>query len=219
VNERLCCPRVEATAWSARGAVDVSNQATLDQVGVTATLDGGVYRIVTTRQEGLPEQVGVHLSIAVPSAGAITVYNRGGPVMIVGAAGAVQVENGRGPVESEWWDDDAWIQLRTPAAIDQPVALVTDSGDVAIILGPAARGALDLQSPAGIPNARARVGTFDQFRATGHSITARYNDGANPILLRTDNGDATALMIEHPESYSMSMRERMRLNVTTPRLR
>lgn len=209
VDDRLTAPTVEATS---RSGGDADDKYTLDQLGVTATLENGVYRVVASRQDSLPAQVSMHLAISVPSAGDISVYNRGGPVKILNAGAGVQVENGRGTAEDddtadEWLDEDdgPWIQLRTAGAIDKPVALVTDSGDVAIIVGPQAKGAFDLQAPAGEARANARVGTFDQFKARQHFITGRYNNGTNPVLLRTETGNARALMIERPDDYTMRM--------------
>lgn len=209
VNERLSGPRVSATAWSCGEKVDARAMETQGQMGVTAAMTDGVYRVAATAGESLPAGVGMHLSVQVPSAGAITVYNRGGPVKIIGATSGVQVENGRGPqTDDDCWVDEQhtpWVQLRTDAPIDQPIALVTDAGDVAIILGPGAKGALDLQAPAGDVRANARVGTFDELKSKHRSLTGRYNGGTNPVLLRTESGNARALMIEKPADYSMLM--------------
>jgi hypothetical protein len=208
VSDHLCCPRVEATAWSC----DDAPKEELGQVQVAATLisdpaGGPVFRVVSTRPQGACERTGVDLMIRVPSAGAITVYNRGGPVKIVDAPAAVQVENGR-LVPGEDGDDDEqrpWIQVRSKASIDQPVALVTDSGDVVLLVGPGSRGLLDIQAPRGEAHARARVGTCDQVQSGLHQVTARYNSGTNPVLLRTEDGDATAMMLERPEDYKQPM--------------
>ncbi len=216
VDERLKEPSVEAVTWAVDRDANVSDPEVTSQLSITSGLeesaDGSrVFRVVATGREGLRADVGVNLAIRVPSAGAINVYNRGGPVMIKGATNAVQVENGRGPQGEnsyESWDaesDDAWIQLKTTAPIDDPIALVTDSGDVAIVLGPGARGVFDIQAPNGAASARAHVGTFDRFKGTGHSISARYNGGTNPVLLQTERGDATAIMTENSETFMFRM--------------
>jgi hypothetical protein len=210
VDSRLNAPSVSATGISE--STDSGEANDLSRLSVQASLaaDGSVYKVVAGRPDGIDDDVRLELSIRVPSAGSIKVYNRGGPVKITGAPAGVQVENGRSPGQD---DDDldvlesteAWIQVRTGGAIEQPVALVTDYGDVTLILGNAAKGDFTIQAPGGMAYARARVGSFDRFRGSAHEITARYNQGTNPVLLRTEHGDAYALMMESPETYSQRM--------------
>lgn len=155
-----------------------------------------------------PEDVWVDLTIRMPSCNGVIIWNRGGPVELVGVSGAVHVENGpldpipgRGAGRS-----DGRIELRTDAAMTEPVALVTTRGTVVYQVGPNSTGMFELVSGDRPTQFYCREVRPDQTTVKGNNLTVQLNGGHNPVMLRSDEGLVRAKVVEDAATFTNHLR-------------
>lgn len=147
----------------------------------------------------LPDHKGhdARLTIIAPTCGGVRIVNGKGEVVLVGVSGAIHVENERGNIE-----------VRTNHALTDPVALTTRKGDV-YVQGPfASSGAIDVDAGDGraVFEAPDRASTIKNHSARGGRYTVVYNDGANPMLIRTGDGTAAVMFIKNPQDRVRAFR-------------
>lgn len=147
---------------------------------------------------GAPERTEVDITVRTPRCDGVRVSNAYGPVVLIGVGGAITVENGSGGRPG------GRIELRTGRDIIDPVALVTTSGRVSAVLTPASRGEVDLYTEEGSASFIGDVGGISRVRPGPRRWRAVWNDGANPLVVRSERGDVRVLVVESPETYSIT---------------
>lgn len=173
----------------------------LEQSPCDVTFDerDGAPVLIVRSHSALPDQDErrATLRIVAPSSGGVRVINGGGEVILVGVSGAIHVENERGPIE-----------VRTEHALIDPVALNTGKGNIYLQAPFASTGAIDVDAGSGraVFEAPHHAAKITQHRATRGRFTAVYNGGANPVLLRTGDGNASVMFIENPRGRVRTFR-------------
>lgn len=149
-----------------------------------------------------PDEVWVDLTIRMPACDGAIIWNRGGPVELVGVSGAVHVENG--PLEVAGRGEgrsDGRIELRTNEPMTAPVALVTKRGTVVYQVGPNSTGMIELVSgdrPVEFYSPGLRP---DMVSGDGKRMTVQLNGGQNPVMLRSEEGLVRAAVLDEPVEY------------------
>lgn len=194
VNPRVSGAIIESTAGiSTKDDFTPKNEGeVVNALGVTADLvsqDGmGVLKIVSTSQRPQAEDQKVDLRITMPRCDGVNIDNRGGLVMVVGASGAHTITNRQGPVE-----------VRTNAAITDPVTLTTTDGNIYYQVPAGSSGTFDLVTLKGECAFRNEVTDVQKDTySTRETLSTVLNNGENPVVLRTNEGDARVWVIKDP---------------------
>ncbi|MBX3357399.1 MAG: hypothetical protein KF745_03125 [Phycisphaeraceae bacterium] len=143
-----------------------------------------------------PAEVWADITLRVPSCSGAMIWNRGGPVELIGVTGAIQVDNGR------FADSSGPIRVRTDKPVTSPVALTTEEGTVLLQIPTASMGMFELASGEGSVELASTTIRPNFVTSDGQTTRAQINGGTNAILLRSYKGTVCAMVIENPESYT-----------------
>lgn len=194
VNPRIKGAIIESTAGiSTRDDFTPKNdREVVDALSVSADLisqgETGVLKIVSSSQRPQAEDQRVDLRITMPRCDGVNIDNRGGLVMVVGASGAHTITNREGPVE-----------VRTNTAITDPVTLTTTDGNIYYQVPAGSSGAFDLVTLRGECAFRNEVTDVQKDTySTREQLSTVLNNGENPVVLRTNEGDARVWVIKDP---------------------
>ncbi len=169
---------LELVASSVDVTVDVQDRGGLPAVAVTTTS--------TTDPAGFF----VDLDIRMPSAEGLRIRSGGGVIRVSNIRGAVDIESAKGSME-----------VRTPAALDQPISMVTGSGNIYLIVPPGVRGDITMRANGGkayIDSDTTKAQFTKTMTVTADSLSTAVNDGSNPINLQTTGGTIRLWILEHP---------------------
>lgn len=194
VNPRVKQAVIESNA--AVGARDFKSPAKdrdiIDALAVSADFtsadDRAVLKVVSTSQRPEADDQRVDLKITLPRCDGVSIDNRGGLVMVVGASGAHTITNRLGPVE-----------VRTNTPIVDPVTLTTTDGNIYYQVPPGSSGSFDLATLSGECAFQNKVTDVQKDSYyTRQTLSTVLNDGTNPIVARTNAGDISVWVIENP---------------------
>jgi hypothetical protein len=195
-------PRVRAAQVSAR--VRTSTRGTWKKEGdlvaaadvkATSTIgaNGRTLTVVSAPATQPPKDIAVDLFIRVPKVSATHVRNSGGSVEVVRTEGPVDVVNSGSGGD---------IQVRTGAAMTEPSTLMTNSGRVLYQVGPGSTGRFDLAADKGpSPQFSSRLGEANDVRPEMLRYTCIFNDGKNPVVLRSGDGLVRATVMADAGEY------------------
>lgn len=139
----------------------------------------------------------IDIVIYVPRADGVRVRNAGGNVTVIGATGVIDVESGT--PEREGGD----IEIRTDGPIHEPITAWSSHGDVKMVVSRDSSGTIDLVAPRGRVTFDGRYGVTEHSRPQRGRWTGVWNDGINPITLRSDDGDVVIMVAENPSMYTL----------------
>lgn len=166
-------------------------KASLDQITSTVELlsgeSGPVLGIRTWTAHAEPYFQRTHVHITLPHADGLRVRTQRGRVWAVGIEGLVDVETTEGGV-----------RVMTNLAMRRPVTIVNRGADIDYRVRGESTGAIDAITVRGEVNQRVRYGHLIITSATGASLKAVLNDGTNPIVLRTVDGDIRIAVVNDP---------------------
>jgi len=183
---------VETDVHVAERVAEEERQAVADEVQVTTSLEGEPPRQVL-RVEAVSPRPGaadheVSLVIRAPSVQGVLARNRSGHIVLEGVGGAIQAESEEGSIE-----------VRTDRRLDQPIALITTSGNILFKAPPTTQGAFELRT------GQEGFVAFDTAAVAPEDVYASHaywrgfvNDGANPVLLQSQTGSVRAWIREDP---------------------
>ena len=121
-----------------------------------------------------------------------------GRVDVVTDHGRVLVEDNRGGVTVKTSFAD--VRMRTPWAITEPCRIDVRDGDVEWIVRGESSGRFDCETIGGRIHVFARYGRWiaTNPRNDHDSLVATLNGGANPVVVRAQDGDISILVVEDP---------------------
>lgn len=171
------------------------DSAKLDEVfgavNVTAeVIEDGPRGTLRVRSSSLREEDDhrVDLVIRTPRCDGLRVVNEGGLVLAVNCAGATEVMNRRGSVE-----------IRTSRPMVDPVTITTTDGNIYYQVPPGSTGQFDLLTLDGTTTFVDRTGNTSQsVPGARDAYAGALNDGTNPVVARTNNGDVRVWVIDNP---------------------
>ena len=139
----------------------------------------------------------IDVIVYVPRADGVRVRNAGGKIKIIGATGVIDAESGA--PDREGGD----IEIRTDGPIHEPITAWSSHGDVKMVVSKDSSGTIELVAPRGRVTFDGRYGVTEHSRPERGRWTGIWNDGINPITLRTDDGDALIMIADHPTMYTL----------------
>jgi len=159
-----------------------------------------VYSIRTVPNWPDRTEVWADVTLRMPRCDGVRIYNRGGIVRLTGVSGALQIDNG------EFGGRRGSIEVRTDEAMIDPVALVTDSGDVVYQITTGSTGEFTLDSLDGEETFDAAIVLPRMVRSDGTVTRATVGDEHNAVLLRSNKGDVKVVYMNEPEKYVRRLR-------------
>jgi hypothetical protein len=191
-NERLTEATVTVTRQARHGTSrKKESKASLADIGYSAVVvpgkTGPVLEIRTWTGNPEPHFQRAHLAIDVPVVTDVTVRARNGLVEAVDIEGAADIESFGGDV-----------RIMTNRPMRQPVTVVNDRGDIDYRVRGESTGSLDCVAVKGKVDYRVRNGRLIVNEVAHDTLRATLNDGANPIRLRTTNGDIRVAVVHNP---------------------
>lgn len=139
----------------------------------------------------------VDIIVYVPRADGVRVRNAGGKVTVIGATGAIDIESGLPEIAG------GDVEIRTDARLDQPITASSTGGDVSLVASRDSAGTFELSAPRGRTTFDGRFGVVDDSRPSKGHWTGVWNDGINPVSLRSDTGNTVVMIAEHPTMYTL----------------
>jgi len=170
----------------------------LDHVVASAELVPGdlgpALRVRTSTTDPEPHFQRAHIWVELPAIDDVRIRTATGRIDVRFAEGRADLETGRGS-----------ILFATPAPITQSATLVTNDGSVDFRAGRGSSGDFDMESVGGRIMQRATGGRWIATDpANRHNrVRARLNDGANPIILRSVDGNVRVAITDEPMAFGM----------------
>ena len=185
---------VEATldAFTTASSPSAADQHTKTRVDVTLEqAEGrGVLRVRALNPEAT-DDIAVHLVIRVPQCDGMRIVNRGGNVVAVGTKGSADITN-----------RDGAIELRSDYPQTGDMRLLVTNGSVFLQVPPGSTGVLDLETLKGQSILRDFSGDTNMLVASREALMTTLNDGTNPVVVRTNDGDIRMWVMEDPEKLT-----------------
>lgn len=176
--------------WMKRGG---HGDYSLEDVSITAEttqpIQGRSITHINVEAPMASDLVHVAMTVTTPRCDGVRVRS-GGAIMLRGVGGAIQAETAHGHIE-----------LRTDDELGDPVALVTQTGDVRLYLSPAATGDLQAEAPSGEVRIISSSTPFLNVEASMHSYKGVINRGENKMMVRTEDGDIRVQIMKDPDAY------------------
>lgn len=188
----------EAKVQITRRAVHGGNRhgeakGSLDHIDYTVDVVPGEIgqriRVRTNTDHAEPHYQRADVHIEVPEVDGVYVRTRNGRVYLRGIQGEVDVNTTNGDV-----------RVFTNHRMNRRVTVINSGGNIDYRVRGESAGAFDAETVNGRVTHRFRYGRcIIGPGTTRHRLNARLNDGTNPIVLRTVNGDIRIASVSHPE--------------------
>jgi hypothetical protein len=118
--------------------------------------------------------------------------------------GRVEAFNVRGPIDISTSDGD--VLVATPQALTDPIRIANQNGDITVRLRGESSGELDFESEGGLVYQRIRQGrTIVHAGSDNDTLLASFNDGDNPVILRTVDGTIRFIVVPDPLSFTAAV--------------
>lgn len=170
-------------------------RGSLDEIDYTAEVIPGrmgqriEVRTMTRHKEPHFQRADVHIDV--PEVDGVVVRTRNGRVRLRGVQGEVDVETTNGDV-----------RVVSNLPLTKPITIYNDGGNIDLRVRGESAGMIDAHTVGGRVTHRIRYGRCIVGPGTTYNrINARFNDGDNPIVLRTVNGDIRIASVSEPERF------------------
>ena len=128
------------------------------------------------------------ITIRAPLIHNVSVHTQRGDVTVVGTSGSLKVQT-----------SDGDVRVVTPYALNQKVTIENRRGDIVYRVSGTSSGIIDATAMNGAASLHVRQGdTTILPGTTGDHLIASFNDGQNPMVMRTVEGDIRIYVIENP---------------------
>lgn len=191
-------PRADATTVSVRregthGFMRLGeSKVSLEHIAATAQLVPGslgpTLQVRVTTSDPEPFFQRAHIEIVAPFVEGVRIRTQKAFVLVQGVEGTIDIESSGGDV-----------RLMTDQPLGEDVVIVNREGAIDFRVNKASTGAFDLETVGGMVRVRATEGGWSWNAAAGtRKLVASLNDGANPIVLRTVDGDIRVAIVADP---------------------
>jgi len=169
---------------------DISASAEIVAADVARGELGQTLQVLTSTLNAEPHLQRAHVWIKAPEIETVTVRSDDGDVRITHIEGAVDVEA-----------SDGNVRVATNRVMRQPVTIINNNGHIEYRVRGESSGDFDAQTINGRVSASVRYGTLIIQPTTREDLyQAKFNDGANKVILRTSNGDIKIAVVPDAES-------------------
>lgn len=170
------------------------SKSSLDHIEATAQLLPGdlgpTLRVRVTTTDPEPFFQRGHVRIVAPLIEGVRVRTQHAFVLVKGVEGAIDIESSGGDV-----------RVMTDQPLVEDVVVVNREGAIDYRVTGASKGAFDVETVGGVVKVRATEGAWSWTGATGtRKVTASLNEGANPVILRTVDGDIRVAIVADPSA-------------------
>lgn len=155
-----------------------------------------VVKVVTTTTRPDLTDHRVNLKIITPRCEGLEVTSRDGTILAVNTQGATRIANRGGAIE-----------FRTSKAMTDPVTLTTVDGNIYYQVPPGSSAAFDLETLKGEVTVADRTTGIEQAYSTPKTYNASLNEGDNPVLARTNEGDIFVWVIKDPVALTRTYKK------------
>ena len=198
-NDELDMARVTVTPQSVHGHMRGDDaEASLQRVHAEVVKEAGnlgpVIRVRNTTDDPEPHYLRAHVYIEAPAIEGVRIRTGVGNILMKELTGAVDAETGGGNV-----------RLMTPLPMTRPVTVVSQRGSIDYRIRGESTGAFDMETVGGIIKLRCRYGRWIAADPGNRRdrLTSVLNDGANPVILRTVDGDIRIAIVDNPMEVGM----------------
>lgn len=201
VDDRLDAPVIKADLIrpqqdSMRGMPETDAPGTVTAAYEASAGPGSTLRISGTLGSDYPTGTSLALRVRVPRCDGLSVINNGGPIVIIGTGGTVTAQNG------VTTGIGGRIEFRTSQPVRDPVALITTDGAITAVIAPEGRAILELDTEDGDAFFGSAYGSITGVQPGIRSYRGVWNDGANPFVARSADGDVKVIVKPNAEQYS-----------------
>jgi hypothetical protein len=201
VNDRLDAPEIRADLIrskheSMRGMPKTDAPGTVTAAYEGSPGPGSTLRIAGKLGSDYPTGTSLALRVRVPRCDGLSVINNGGPIVIIGTGGSVTAQNG---VTTGL---GGRIEFRTSQPVRDPIALITTRGAITAVIAPEGRALVELDTEDGDAFFGSAYGTLTGVRPGIRSYRGVWNEGANPFVARSADGDVKVFVKPNAEQYS-----------------
>jgi DUF4097 and DUF4098 domain-containing protein YvlB len=168
-------------------------KAALADIAWTAELVPGeveqTLQVRTSTTNSEPHFLRAHLYIEAPDINGVTVRTTHGRVFARNVRGAIDVST-----------TEADVRILTNQAMTNPVTIVSRNGDIDYRVRGDSTGAFDAQTVNGRASTFIKYGEVRTLPPTRNdALRVTLNEGTNPVVLRTVNGDIRIAVVKNPE--------------------
>jgi hypothetical protein len=176
-------------------------EAAIESIGYSVELTSGdigqVLQVRATTSHPEPHFQEAKVEIFLPEVVGMTVRTGTGEIEAIDIAGPIDIETTSGNVV-----------IATTRPLIDPIRIVTSYGDVDLRMRGESAGAIDIDTSNGTVFYRVRYGQSVILPGTDQdTIFASFNEGANPVHVRTDDGDIRFIVVDDPLTYGLMMIE------------
>jgi hypothetical protein len=156
---------------------------------------GQVLRVQTSTTHAEPHYLRAHVFIELPDVNGVKVRTTNGRVYL---------RNVQGPIDVSTSEQD--VRIMTNLMMNQPVTIVNRDGDIDYRVRGESQGRFDARTVNGRVSQLVRFGnSVVEPRTSDDALRATLNNGANPIILRTVNGDIRIAVVHNPEQVGANI--------------
>jgi hypothetical protein len=128
------------------------------------------------------------ITIRAPLIHNVTIHTEQGDVTVVGTSGSLTIQT-----------SDGDVRVVTPYALNQKVTIENRRGNIVYRVSGTSSGIIDATAMNGAASLHVRQGdTTILPGTTGDHLIASFNDGLNPMVMRTVEGDIRIYVLENP---------------------
>jgi hypothetical protein len=171
---------------------DEAKQSLADIVSTAEIVPGELGQVIQIRAQtssAEPHYLRAHVYVEMPEIQGVRVKT---------THGKVYARDIRGRVDISTTEQD--VRLLTNQPMIEPVTIVNRGGDIDYRVRGESRGTFDARTVGGQVNQVVRYGTMNVKATTrDDSLDAILNEGSNPIVLRTVDGDIRIAVVHNPE--------------------
>lgn len=149
---------------------------------------GEVLSVVAASEDDALRSLRADMTIRTPVIHDVSIRTQQGNVTVIGTSGSLTIQT-----------SDGDVRVVTPHAINQKVTIENRRGDIVYRVTGESSGIVDATAMNGAASLDVRQGEATILPGTtGDHLVASFNDGLNPIIMRTVEGDIRLYVLENP---------------------
>ncbi|MCA9311232.1 MAG: hypothetical protein KDA21_08505 [Phycisphaerales bacterium] len=185
---------VRSSVWVEADTPRSEIASIMDAVDINVSLEdhGGraVLRVVTASAADVEWEHRVDLVVELPRCDGIRVRTEGGHIVAIDTDGSTTLENRGGGID-----------FRTSHPVDEPMTLTAVDGSIFAAAPLTSRGVVDLETLEGKVKFKDFGAGVDEAYASVRNFSGTINQGSNPIVCRTNDGDIWLRLDDDPIAY------------------
>jgi hypothetical protein len=168
------------------------NRVPISRIAWSANVEVGAFgeilSVVATSDDDSLRSLRADITIRTPVIHGVAIHTQRGNVTVVGASGSLNIQT-----------SDGDVRVVTARAINEKVEIENRRGNIVYRVSENSTGIIDATAMNGSASLDLRQGIAVILPGTtGDHLVARFNDGQNPIIMRTVDGDIRIHVLANP---------------------